>query len=300
MFRRSFSRSRLGVAVLAMAAALAGTVVAATGTGQAQERLTLPSPYDFVSNLDLDCFRTGAYQPPSPGPLVLEHLNPVLAPLGRWTVDGFGQRQQLCTPVAKNGKIPPGGVLEFVRHVDLSCYKIGGPTIQFPLGLEHLNPVLSHLPRKEVVLMEPQQLCLPVIKNGKKPPDEVLRLVRYIDLVCYRELQQTAMGEKLTLTQLNPELGHLPKAEVQVNLNRQLCVPVRKNNQDIPDPVLHIVRWIDLEKYDYVAPTLPAVQLTLNHINPLMEHWPTEPATLFSPRQLAVPVAKNGNHPPKI
>jgi hypothetical protein len=299
MFRRSSFRSRLGVAVLAMVAAMAGTAAATTGSEQAQQKLALPSPYDFVSNLDLECFRTSPYTPP-PAHVTLEHLNPVLAPLGRWSVDGIGQRQQLCTPVAKNGKIPPKGVLEFVQHVDLSCYRIGGPAIQFPLTLEHLNPVLTHLPRREVRLMEPQQLCLPVIKNGAVPPDEVLRLVRYIDLVCYRELPQAPMGEKLKLTQLNPQLAHLPTTEVQVNLNRQLCVPVRKDNQDIPDPVLRIVQWIDLEKYDITAPTLPAVELKLNHINPLMQGWPTEPATLLSPRQLAVPMAKNGKAPPKV
>jgi hypothetical protein len=299
MIRRSIFRIRTGVAVMVLAAAVAGTATATAPVSQARA-LALPSPLEFVSNLDLECFRTNAYQPPPlPGPLTLRHLNPELTQLPGWTVNALGQRNQLCTPVAKNGNIPPKEVLEFIKYVDLACYRIGGPTVNFPLVLSHLNPVLGHLPRKEVTMVAPEQLCLPVIKNNSVPPDEVLRLVRFIDLVCFRETPQVPMDEKLTLTQLNPVLADLPKADVLVNQNRQLCVPVRKNNQEIPDEVLRIVRWIDLEKYDITGPTPPAIGLTLRHINPFMANWPQEPATIIGRHQLALPVAKNGSIPPR-
>ena len=301
MLRRSRHRSRFGIAVIAVVAALAGTTAAgaATTTPQAPQALSLPSPYEFVSNLDLECFRTSQYTPPAlPAPITLSHLNPVLADQARWTVQGLGPRSQLCTPVAKNGKIPPKEVLEFIQFVDLSCYRIGGPSLDLQLVLSHLNPVLAHLPRKEVTVFAPQQLCVPVIKNDSVPPGEVLRLVRYIDLVCYRETPPVPMNESLKLTQLNPVLTEIPETEVRVTNNRQLCVPVRKNEQDIPDEVLKIVQWIDLEKYDIVAPALPAITLKLRHVNPLLADLPTEPATLLARQQLAVPVAKNGKEPP--
>jgi hypothetical protein len=295
MLRRSLLRSRIGAAVLILVAAVTGTTIAATSTTAAPKAPYLPPPREFVANLDLECFRTNLYQPPPlPGPLTLSHLNPVLADEARWEVTSLGARNQVCVPVAKNGRIPPKEVYDFVSNVDLSCYRVSGPSLNRELVLNHLNPVLEHLPRKLVNVFEPQQLCLPVIKNGVKPSDEVMRLVRFIDLVCYRETQPVPMDESLKLTQLNRVLEGLPTVEVRVRENRQLCVPVRKNNQDIPDEVLKIIQWIDLEKYDIVAPTMPTVTLKLDHINPLFANWPTEPATLFAPLQLAVPVAKNG------
>jgi hypothetical protein len=46
------------------------------------------------------------------------------------------------------------------------------------------------------------------------------------------------------------------------------------------------------------APAMAPWNLTLHHINPLMQGWPAEPTTLLDRRQLAVPVAKNGKNPP--
>jgi hypothetical protein len=300
MLRRSHIRWKIGVAVLVLAAGIAGTAAATSAPAPASPAaLPLPSPLRFVSNLDLECFRTTPYTPPRlPAPITLSHLNPVLAQQPAWQIDSIDTRDQLCTPVAKNGVIPPPGVLEFVQFVDLSCYRISGRSLDDTLVLDHLNPVLSHLPRKKVAVLEPEQLCLPVVKNDSVPPAEVLRLVRYIDLVCYRETPQVAMNESLKLTQLNKELSLLPTAEVRVDANRQLCVPVRKNNQDIPDDVLRIVRWIDLEKYDLRAAAIPTFTLKLRHINPLMERLPTEEATITGRDQLALPVAKNGVFPP--
>lgn len=103
----------------------------------------------------------------------------------------------------------------------------------------------------------------------------------------------------LHLTQLNRVLGTIPPTDVRVRENRQLCVPVQKNNQAIPPEVLRIVRWIDIEKFDIVAPPLPSIiGLRLQHINPLLANLPVEPARLTARHQLGLPMAKNGLIPP--
>lgn len=307
MLRRSFFRSRIGIAVMVLVTALAGTAAAATAatsaTHQQQQALALPSPLRFVSSLDLECFHTTPYTPPAlPVPLTLSHLNPVLSAQAPWTVaNGLGVRQQLCSPVAKNNVIPPEEVLAFIRYIDLACYRITGPTINFPLVLSHLNPLLTNLPRRQVALMYPEQLCVPVIKNESVPPDEVLRLLRYIDLACYRETPPAPLNIGLQLTQLNKELDAIPPTRVEVGANRQLCVPVRKNNQPIPEDILRIVRWIDLEKFDITTTaTFQPVNLRLRHVNPLMAGLPIEPATLDARWQLALPMAKNNQIPPAV
>lgn len=290
-----FRRSRVAIAVVTLVVGLAAPAAA----DQRPAALDPPTPARFVANLDLECFRTSEYTPPPlPAPIVLSHLNPVLADQPRWEIGRLGPRTQLCSPVAKNEVIPPKDVLEFVRYVDLSCYRIDGPRLQVPLVLSHLNPVLADLPRREVVMMAPETLCLPVLKNSAQPPAEVLELVRYLDLVCYSETPQVPMGRKLLLTQLNPELAVIPPTTVLVQENRQLCVPVRKNDQQIPERVLEIVRWVDLETYAIAAPDLRQIQLRLRHINPLLVELPPESATLLARETLAVPVAKNGKFPP--
>jgi hypothetical protein len=305
MLRRSFFRSRIGIAVMVLVVTLGGSAVAATAATSAapdsqRAPLALPSPLRFVSNLDLECFRTSPHTLTLPGALTLSHLNPVLSAAAPWTVPPtVGPRMQLCSPVAKNGVLPPTDVLQFIRYIDLACYRIGGPSINVPLTLSHLNPLLTTLPRRQVTVMFPEQLCLPVIKNNSVPPEEVLRLLRFIDLVCYREAPQVPLDLPLNLRQLNPVLGHIPPTDVRVGANRQLCVPVRKNNQQIPDDVLRIVRWIDLEKFDITVPTaFTPVNLQLRHVNPLLASMPIEQAQLQARWQLALPMAKNGQDPP--
>lgn len=292
MRRRSVIRSRVGIVVVILIAAIGG--IAAT-TPPAP--VPVPTAKAFTSFLDLECFKTNPYTPPLTAPIVLSHLNPVLAGLPRWPVT-LGTRTQLCAPVAKNGNIPPPGVLDYVRFVDLSCYQITGPSPNFTLTISHLNPLLSHLPRKVLTMLVPEQLCVPVIKNESVPPPEVLNLVRYIDLACFRTSPPTPLGINLTLTQLNPVLTGIPPTTVSVREDRQLCVPVRKGNQEIPPDVQRIVQWIDLEKYDIIAPALTPITLTLRHINPLLSGLPAETATLTGRQQLALPVAKNNVLPP--
>ncbi|MBO3750089.1 hypothetical protein J5X84_28745 [Streptosporangiaceae bacterium NEAU-GS5] len=260
--------------------------------------VTLPTPKDLTAFLDLECFRTNPYQPPAVS-LTIRHLNPVLANLPIETVT-LGQREQLCVPVAKNNQVPPSPALDFLRFIDLSCYKISGITVNTGLVLSHLNPLFAPLPRTQVGMTTPQQLCVPVIKNNVVPPPEVLDLVRHIDLKCYAITPNNPLNQAVALRQLNPVLTPLiPTHGVQVLYARQLCVPVQKAGDTFSAAVFNIIRWIDLEKFDQVTTSaLPTVSLVLRHINPVLAGLPPEQAVLSGATQLALPVAKNGQFPP--
>ncbi|GAA0925200.1 hypothetical protein [Nonomuraea longicatena] len=259
--------------------------------------VALPKPKPFVSFLDLECFRTDPYQPPATQ-LQLRHLNPVLATLPPETVT-LGTREQLCVPVAKNGQHPPPDVAEFIKYVDLACYRIQGASPNRGLVLSQLNPLLQDVPRHDALLGAAQQLCVPVAKNDVIPPPEVLTLVSHIDLKCHAITPNFAMNRGLGLEQLNPVLvGQIPRHSVQVTNARQLCVPVQKAGDQIPPEALDIVRWVDLEKFDIGTQTLRPVTLTLRHLNPVLARLPVERATLSAATQLGVPVAKNGQIPP--
>jgi hypothetical protein len=291
---------RAGVAVGVAGAALLAATLSGAATATARSSIqVLPTPFAFVSNLDLECFRTNPYTPPTT-PIVTRHLNPLLTTLPV-EQHALGNREQLCVPVAKNNVLPPPAVLDFIRFVDLACYRIQGVNVSRTLQLTHLNPVLRAMgvPPNVSTMTVPEQLCVPVIKNGLVPPAEVLRLVQFIDLKCYATTPPNPLNLPLVLAHLNPVLAGLPPTQVVVTNSRQLCVPVQKGTQPIPSEILNIVRWIDLQKYDLATPTTPpAVNLVLNHINPLLVGLPPEQVTLFAPLQLALPVAKNGAIPP--
>ncbi|WP_370947785.1 hypothetical protein AB5J62_09560 [Amycolatopsis sp. cg5] len=286
-------RSIAGVAVALLLACLPGAA------GATVEKW--PSPLDFASQLDLECFKTDAYQPPATV-VTLRHLNPVLAGQPAETVK-VGAREQLCVPVAKNGKIPPPVVVDLVQFVDLSCYQVRSIGVESKLKLTHLNPVVTAMgvPSTEVMVGGTDQLCLPVVKNGKFPPDWVRQFVQYLDLKCSVIFPAAPLGIQLTLSHLNPVLANLPKQQVKVNEARRLCVPVQKNDQKIPSDILDVIQWVDLEKFDVTPGPTPgpiALTLDLTHLNPLMSAWPRERAVLGGPTQLGLPVAKNGKIPP--
>ncbi|MEV0379467.1 hypothetical protein [Nonomuraea sp. NPDC050643] len=250
-----------------------------------------------MTNLDLECFRTTQYQPP-PTTLLLRHINPVLGNQPPVQVT-LGQREQLCVPVAKNGVIPPPNVLDYLRFVDLSCYRVTGPAINLTLGLRHLNPVLQNVPGFSAVLNVPEHLCVPVAKNGVVPAPDILRVISHIDLLCYAHRPNPAINVPLTLNQLNPVLiNQIPTRDVRVTTARQLCVPVQKAGDEIPPDVFAIVRWVDLEKFDVISPTISPVSLSLRHLNPVLGNLPPEELRLTGSVQLAVPVSKNGMVPP--
>ncbi|GAB1818870.1 hypothetical protein [Herbidospora sp. RD11066] len=259
--------------------------------------VALPTPKDLTAYLDLECYKTNQYQPPATT-LTLRHLNPVLANLPIETVQ-LGPREQLCVPVAKNNQQPPSPALDFIRYIDLACYRISGLNVGTGLVLSHLNPLFQGAARTQVTMTVPQQLCVPVIKNNVVPPSEVLAFVRHIDLKCYAITPNNPLGAQIGLRQLNPVLVPLiPNHAAQVTYARQLCVPVQKAGDVIPDSVLNIVRWIDLEKFDINVAATPQVGLVIRHINPVLAGLPQEQVVLTGASQLALPVAKNGAFPP--
>ncbi|HEY0637783.1 MAG TPA: hypothetical protein VGD67_09065 [Pseudonocardiaceae bacterium] len=285
---------RLGAALVVLTACLTGVNAAAAPSVAAD----LPTPYEFVSELDLECFETDPYRPDFPGPLLVQHLNPVLQDLPRDILE-IGEREQLCTPVAKNDKYPPDHVLQFVAYVDLACYRVHGHAVDFRLTLMHLNPQLADGRLYDTAMYEPEHLCLPVVKNDKYPPEHVLRLISYLDLLCYRE-EPTVLDRELLLTQLNPELREVRPVNVGVREGVQLCVPIRKEDQQIPDDVLQILQWVDLEKYVITPHEIGfELALELRHLNPLYADLPAERAHLRLGTHLMLPVAKNRAIPPR-
>lgn len=286
----------------ALTAALVGTLgaIAALAPVDAHAQ-ALPTPKALVSGLDLECYRT-------PGPALninvnLTHLNPVLLGLGlpphQVTIRELAQT---CVPVRKNGAWPPPAALAFVRHIDFACYKVDAAPLAnpVPINLTHLNPVLANLPQHNVTLERPAQLCLPVAKNGILPPPAVLAMVKYIDLECYDTDPQPHPQFTVGLSQLNPQLGGIAPHPMSLSASqRQLCVPVRKNAQEIPAAILDIVRRIDLEKFPASPNVMIApVNVQLQHLNPLFANRPPVPVVLQEANSLLVPVAKNGVIPP--
>jgi hypothetical protein len=290
---------RLGAMVMGVAAVAAAALTASEKTVSAQ--VALPTPFRFVSQLDLKCYRTPSTVSLNQ-PLTLRHLNPVLQQLPAENVV-VRELQETCVPVAKNNAIPDASVLPFARFVDLACYRIDAPppTTGVSLTLTHLNPVIRQtgVPVESVTLGKAQQLCVPVAKNNLVPPANILRLVQYIDLKCYDVAPPYNLNRALNIRHLNPLLSNLPAENNYVTARQRLCVPVAKNTQVIPPDVLDIIRWLDLEKFQVTAPALPSpVPLTLRHLNPLLVNWPQSQVSLLQATSLLVPVAKNNVIPP--
>ena len=290
--------SRSAVLSTLVAGITGAVLVAQAAPAQAQ---ALPTPRDYVSNLDLECYST-------PGPdlninLTLTHLNPVLLAMG------LPQHQvvmrelvQTCVPVRKNNTGPTATSFPFVSQTDFACYRLDAAPLPnpAPINLLHLNPVLTNLPQHALALVRPAQLCVPVFKNNVLPPAAVQQLVRFLDLECWQTNPGNHPGFQLLLSQLNPLLTAIvPHMMTLGPTPRQLCVPVRKNNQAIPAAALDIIRWVDLEKFAATpVVNINPFNLVLRHLNPLFGNLPPVPVTLQQANALMVPVAKNGQLPP--
>jgi hypothetical protein len=206
-------------------------------------------------------------------------------------------------PVVANAQLPNPSA--WTRFLDLRCYQIPNqPAILVPLTLSHLNPVLigMGLADEDVILGQPNQLCLPVRKNNQVLPANVFSYLRWLDLKCYK-IAGPSVDVPLHLDHLNPAIPPLfgPGLDVKVREPQQLCVPVRKNNTVPPTAVLDLIRWIDLKCYRVETETVhPNVPINLRHLNPLFSTLPAENTTIFGPypTKLCVPVAKNGKIPP--
>jgi hypothetical protein len=206
----------------------------------------LPPVAGFVQNLDVRCYKI-PNQVPINLPLQLDHLNPLFIEKGFPKENVIVKEpQNLCVPVAKNGNFPPQGVLPFIRFVDWKCYGIQGPSLDYPLHVDHLNPVIRQMfgPGDDIIVREPQQLCVPVMKNNSAPPAAVRELVQWLDVKCYRVESTYPAGGAITLNHLNPLFAGFPAENTQITgPAKQLCVPVAKNNV-MPPAVESTVAWM--------------------------------------------------------
>lgn len=190
------------------------------------------------------------------------------------------------------------GPSAFVSGLDLECFQTPGPSLDLPVTLSHLNPVLQAmgLPAHNVVIRELQQTCVPVMKNGVSPPAAAHPFLRHVDLACYR-VDAAALPSPVTLQlkHLNPVLSALPIHYLQLFGPSQLCVPMGKNGVALPADVADLVKYIDLECYRSNPVTAhPNFNLTLTQLNPQLVGIPTHGMALGpNSRQLCVPVRKN-------
>lgn len=262
----------------------------------------LPPVAGFVRNLDVRCYDI-PHQAPINLPLQLDHLNPLFIEKGFPPEHVILQEpQQLCVPVAKNNVMPGPNVLPFIRFVDWKCYGIEGPSLDYSLRLDHLNPVIQEMfgPSIEVVVREPEQLCVPVMKNNAVPPPAVRQLVQWLDVKCYRVEPAFDTAGPITLTHLNPLFAATVGEPADITgPPNQLCVPVAKNRTYPPDTVRNHIAYSDVLCYPLKGLPLNR-QLQLRHLNPVLNRLglPMEDVWVSESEELCVPVAKNGMFPP--
>jgi hypothetical protein len=266
---------------------------------EARGQWPLPPPRRFVENLDVRCYKIAT---PLNFWLRLDHLNPLFVEKQLPPEIVNLDPQQLCVPVYKNNLVPPPDVQWFLRYVDWRCHQISGPSLDLPLKLDHLNPVIAQMfgPTDLVIVREPQQLCVPVAKDNVFPPPDVLRLVQWLDVKCYRiDSDRHLGGEPIWLTHLNPLLAGGP-AELtyfEGPAPHQLCVPVAKNGNYPPPDVRPIIEYSDVLCYRLRGDPLNR-PITLTHLNPVLAGIPPETVRVTDTEKLCVPVAKEGRFPP--
>ena len=128
----------------------------------------------------------------------------------------------------------------------------------------------------------------------------VLALIQYLDVKCYRVTSNVNLSRTLTLSHLNPLLSTLPSEISTIGpAPQQLCVPVTKNQSPVPTTVIQYIQYSDT--LCYPATGMPLGQnLTLRHLNPVLIAKGVAPETVFvgNSLKLCVPVAKNGMLPP--
>ncbi len=284
---------------VALGVVLSLAVLSLTGPVAAQP---LPTPGQFVRFLDLRCYDIPG-QPPLGVPLLTTHLNPVFNAFPPENVI-LHEPEDLCVPVRKNNQVVPPASLPFLQYADLKCYRIDGQPLNVNVNLSQLNPAIAALygANVNVWVREPQQLCVPVAKNDQIPPPDVLNLIRFLDIKCYRVDAPFIPNRPINLTHLNPLFSGTPTeaAVIEGPTPIQLCVPVAKNNQ-FPNPpgVAQIIRFSDVLCYNLDGLPLDK-ELSLKHLNPVLRAMglPDEHVKVTDSTKLCVPVAKNGMFPP--
>jgi len=205
----------------------------------------------------------------------------------------------LATPLqARAQALPSPSAL--AASLDLECYRTPGPSLDTPIVLSQLNPVLADLPPQQVILRELAQTCVPVRKNTSGPAAAAAPFVRNIDFACYRiDAPPLPAPVPLSLTHLNPVLANFPAHGVRLIQGRQLCLPIAKNDVLPPDPVLQVVRFLDLECFETEPGAHPTFTLNLTQLNPQLTGIAPHLMTLGpTPRQMCVPVRKGAQDIP--
>lgn len=285
-----------GVKVLWLSLLVSGILVPSTLEAQ-------PGPAAWTRYLDLRCYQI-PNQPALNLPLTLNHLDPVLVAMGLPPESVvLGAPNQLCVPVRKNAQAIPALVVSYLRWLDWKCYTIQGPPLNVPLHLDHLNPAISGpFGPVDVQVLDPIQLCVPVLKNNGAIPAAVLNFVRWVDVKCYRVAATPPVPNlPIQLRHLNPLFVDIPPENtvLQGPFPTKLCVPVAKNGSVPPATVFTQVAYSDVLCYRLGGLPLNW-QLNLKHLNPVLVALgaPQENVFVTASQELCVPVAKNGDFPP--
>lgn len=191
----------------------------------------------FISRLDLACYRAEA--DPVNVPVNLRHINPVLQGLPDNDVR-LVELTKFCSPVRKNFSEIEPAVRRLMEHLDFACYRFEEPTpaADVNLWLSHLNPVVREFgfPNRLVHLESSKHLCVPVAKNQQPVPEDVKRVVEWVDLMQYDFDLMTPPPPvfPLWLSQLNPLFAGTPPVHTWLQTPTDLLVPVAKNNTPPP------------------------------------------------------------------
>jgi hypothetical protein len=196
----------------------------------------------YLRWIDLACFRAESDEPANI-PLNLSHLNPVLQEMHLPDEKVFlTYLKQVCVPVVKNNvknkAFPPPFIRRLVKHIDLACFEFKTqPVDPFFLHPSHLDAVLEELGDGEqwIQIIEPNQLCLPVLTNDLDPPDEIVELVRWIDLKKYTVDPLTPIPfVNVVLSHLNTLFQDAGPIETVMWEAMEIAVPVSKNGLEPP------------------------------------------------------------------
>jgi hypothetical protein len=169
--------TQLNPVVRRMAAQLPGLLREVVTVGPAQQlcvpvaknpdQVPLPPEVQrLIQFLDVECFGIQGPTVSLPQPLVLSHLNPLLAQFPDETVQVLSP-SQICLPVSKNDQALPADVANLVSRVDIKKYRFMpvGPDLTVNLRLHQLNPVFANVPDVPVRTLSPRELGLPVRKD---------------------------------------------------------------------------------------------------------------------------------------
>ena len=133
-----------------------------------------PAVRRLVSRMDFACYAFEEFTPPANVNLLLTHLNPVVQAFGFPNrLVQLKRSKHLCVPVAKNQEPIPEDVKAVVEWVDFMQYDMELQTPEppdFPLWLQHLNPLFAGKPPFITWLKKPTDLLVPVAKNNQLPP----------------------------------------------------------------------------------------------------------------------------------